>query len=273
MESAERYDAGVNPRTVLAAFDQIRRDPRPERGMQVERDGHVVRIVAADDGWNGVIWSELGGVDADAVIVAQVSRFAELGEPWEWKYYSYDQPPDLPERLLAAGLTPEPVETLLVAEIADLRLEESTPTGVELAPVIDQAGADALVQVHDEVFGGDHAALGRTVLAGLAQQPRTVEAVVAMAGGKPVSAGRVEFYEGTDFASLWGGGTLPEWRGRGIFRSLVAHRAALAKDRGFRYLQVDASPDSRPILQRLGFVELATTTPYKHPAHTLNASH
>jgi hypothetical protein len=36
----------------------------------------------------------------------------------------------------------------------------------------------------------------------------------------------------------------------------------LAAARGFRYLQVDASPDSRPILRRLGFAELATTTPF-----------
>jgi GNAT superfamily N-acetyltransferase len=115
------------------------------------------------------------------------------------------------------------------------------------------------------VFGGDHAALGRTVLAGLAQQPSVVEAVVAMAGGTAVSAGRAEFHAGTDFASLWGGGTLAAWRGRGVFRSLVAYRAALARDRGFRYLQVDATPDSRPILQRLGFVELASTTPFMHP--------
>ena len=62
-----------------------------------------------------------------------------------------------------------------------------------------------------------------------------------------------------------GGGTLPGWRGRGVFGSLVAHRAALASSRGFRYLQVDATPESRPILQRLGFVELATTTPFTHP--------
>ena len=89
--------------------------------------------------------------------------------------------------------------------------------------------------------------------------------MVALAGRTPISAGRVEFHPGTDFASLWGGGTLPAWRGRGVFRSLVAHRAALAAARGFRYLQVDASPDSRPILKRLGFVELATTTPFTHP--------
>lgn len=121
--------------------------------------------------------------------------------------------------------------------------------------------------------GGNHAAIGRAILSGLVRQPSTVGAVVATADGMAVSAGRVEFYEGTDFAGLWGGGTLPGWRGRRIFRSLVAHRVALAKDRGFRYLQVDASLDSRPILQRLGFVELATTTPYRHIVQTLNASH
>jgi len=59
------------------------------------------------------------------------------------------------------------------------------------------------------------------------------------------------------------GGTLTGWRGRGVFRALVARRAAMASDRGFRYLQVDAMPTSRPILARLGFVELAITTPYR----------
>ena len=92
--------------------------------------------------------------------------------------------------------------------------------------------------------------------------------MVAWAGQTPIAGGRVEFHHGSDFASLWGGGTLPGWRGRGVFRSLVAYRAALASARGFRYLQVDASPDSRAILQRLGFVELSTTTPFTHPGGT-----
>lgn len=52
------------------------------------------------------------------------------------------------------------------------------------------------------------------------------------------------------------------WCGRGVFRSPVSRRAAQAAERGFRYLQVDGSPDSRPILGWLGFVELATTTPF-----------
>jgi hypothetical protein len=43
------------------------------------------------------------------------------------------------------------------------------------------------------------------------------------------------------------------WRW-GDYRALVAHRANLAAERGRRYIEVDASDDSRPILERLGFV-------------------
>src|SRR5438477_642904 len=82
------------------------------------------------------------------------------------------------------------------------------------------------------------------------------------AGKTVVCAGWVRFPEGTEFATLWGGGTLPAWRGRGIYRALVAYRARLAAERGRRYLEVDASDASRPILERLGFVAVTTTTPF-----------
>jgi ribosomal protein S18 acetylase RimI-like enzyme len=266
-DGARCCDAGMDRRGVLSAFDeQIRRRPEPEPGTVVEGDGHVVRVVDIGEGWSGVTWSDLAGGDVDtvdAVIAAQVDRFAAVGARWEWKFYSYDQPLTLPGRLQAAGLVPDEAEALMVAQIADLDLAVPPPQGVELVQVDDARDVQVLVEVHDRVFGGDHGAMGRAVLAGPTHQPPPVEAVVAMAGGAAVAAGRVNFHEGTDFASLWGGGTIPAWRGRGVFRSLVSHRAAVARERGFRYLQVDASADSQPILQRLGFLELATTTPYK----------
>jgi hypothetical protein len=255
----------MNAAAVLAEFDrQMRRDPAREPGSRIECTGQVTRVVPDPDGWAGVLWTGLTGETADAVIAEQLGRFGGLGQRWEWKHYSYDQPADLPARLLAAGFLAGDPEALLVAEITDLDLTARPPDGITLVPVTGQEGADAVVRVHDEVFGGQHAATGARILAGLATEPHPAEAVVAMASGTPVSAARVEFPAGRDFAGLWGGGTVAGWRGRGIFRSLVAYRARLARDRGYRYLQVDASPDSRPILRRLGFAELATTTPYLH---------
>lgn len=250
---------------VLRAYDeQLRRMPPGSPDATVECEDRVTRFRYNDGSWAGVIWSDLDEADADEVIADQILRFAGFKAPWEWKYYSYDQPADLPDRLAAAGFIREPDEAVLVAEASDLDLEVSPPAGVELRPVVDEAGAQALVSVHEEVFGDDHSAVGRHVMSGVASDPPTIAAVVAWAGDTPICAARLEFNHGTDFAGLFGGGTLPEWRGRGVFRSLVAYRAALAAEHGFRYLQVDAMPDSRPILKRLGFVELATTVPFTY---------
>jgi ribosomal protein S18 acetylase RimI-like enzyme len=252
----------VDRRAALTAFtEQLRRNATPDGpGARVERDGRVVRIVDPV-GWSGVVWSDLDAETADAAIGRELALADGLPH-WEWKHYGYDEPADLPRRLRAAGLSAEPEEALLVAEVADLALDPAAPPGIRLLPVTDLAGADLLVRVHEEVFGGDHTAFARALRARLTGAPDTVAAVVAMAGERPVCAARVEFHHGTDFASLWGAGTLPDWRGRGIFRAVLAYRARLAAGRGFRYLLVDALPASRPILERLGFVQLSTTTPY-----------
>ena len=182
------WNVAVDRTAVLAEFDrQMRRNPAAGPRSRVEREQRVTRLISGDDGWSGVLWADLTEADADAVIAAQVSRFAELARPWEWKYYSYDQPAGLPGRLRAAGFVPEPAETLLVAQIADLDVDVSAPTGVELVPVTDACGVSALVGVHEEVFGGDHAATGSAVTAALAAQPRPVEAVVAVAGDTAIS--------------------------------------------------------------------------------------
>ncbi|MER7001976.1 GNAT family N-acetyltransferase [Dactylosporangium sp. NPDC000555] len=251
----------MNADEILARFDrEIRQRPQEGPDAIVESEPGIVRVLSAHDGWAGITWSDLTGLDADAVVAAQVRRFAATGLPWEWKLYSHDRPADLPARLLAAGFEPGPPESLLVAEVDALPRSAELPDSVRLVPVTGKHEADLLVRVHDEVFGGDHSAIGRHLLA----RPDIVRAVVAVVGDRPICAGRVEFHEGTPFASIWGGGTSPDWRGRGVFRALVAYRAGLAVAAGYRYLQVDASADSSPILRRLGFVHLATTTPYVH---------
>lgn len=249
---------------VLALFDRdMREGAQPDGpGARVERVGGVVRQVAEAHGWNGVVWSDLDETGADAAIAEQIAHYSGLGHEFEWKLYGHDLPVDLGQRLRDAGFSALPEETLMIAEVADLTLDVEPPEGIRLLPVTDRAGVDLVADVHEEAFGTDSSRLRHQLLARLTDDPDSVVAVVALAGDIPVSAARMEMVPGTRFAGLWGGGTVESWRGRGIYRALVAHRARAAVDRGYRYLQVDAMSASRPVLERLGFEPLTTTTPY-----------
>jgi GNAT superfamily N-acetyltransferase len=150
----------------------------------------------------------------------------------------------------------------MIAELGDLALDAQPPEGVRLLPVTDRAGVDLVADVHEQAFGTDSTRMRHQLLAQLTGDEDNVVAVVALAGDVPVSAARMELVPGTRFAGLWGGGTIDSWRRRGIYRALVAHRARVAAERGYRYVQVDATSQSRPVLARLGFEPLTTTTPY-----------
>jgi GNAT superfamily N-acetyltransferase len=85
---------------------------------------------------------------------------------------------------------------------------------------------------------------------------------VAKASGEPVASARVQFLPDTDFAGLWGGSTVVQWRGKGLFRAMVARRAQFAIDRGYTYLYVVASSRSRPILERLSFASFGSVATF-----------
>ncbi|WP_203183534.1 GNAT family N-acetyltransferase [Streptomyces pratensis] len=257
----------MEPDETLALFDQeMREHARPDGpGTRVERVGDVVRQTGGADDWNGVVWTapDLSPCRAESEIAAQVEHFAAHGiAEFEWKLYAHDGPEGLGGLLAAAGFEPEPPETLLVARVEDLATTSELPEGVRLRDVTDAEGVELMVRAHELAFGTDGSRLRHQTLARLTDAPDTFIAVVAMAGDEPVSSARMEMHPGTGFAGLWGGGTTAPWRGRGIYRALIAHRAGIAARLGHRFLQVDATDQSAPILGRLGFTALSTTTPY-----------
>ena len=214
---------------ILSRFDeQMRRKPAGPDGLLV------------GDGWSAVLWPP-----SDLSVEPLVARMREIPGWVEWKYYSHDGP-ELRDRLLAAGLEPEDEETVVVAEAASI---PPPPPDVELRLVTDEF-VDLAAEVFDDRF----------------ELPEKAVAVVAIVDGRPVSGGRVDLEDGVEFAGLFGGVTVPEYRGRGFYRATVAKRAEMARERGYRWLYVDALPTSRPILERLGFVAITTTTPFVIPA-------
>ncbi|WP_326560569.1 GNAT family N-acetyltransferase [Micromonospora sp. NBC_01796] len=272
--------------TLRTAYDnQLRArvpDPMPA-GASVERDGPLLRFLGLDHG--GFLgYRDLGGLTGaalDDLINRQREIFAERGESVEWKLHGHDEPADLPDRLRAAGFVPEEEETVVIGPVAALSATLPVPPpGVRLREVTARADLDRIAEMESIVWGEprdwladalerelavdpavSHAGAGAD---GSEVWPQSLTVVVAedVESGRVVSAGWVRYVAGTGFATLWGGSTLPDWRGRGIYRALVTYRARLADARGFTLLQVDASPDSRPILERLGFVVVTTTTPY-----------
>ena len=219
----------MNPTEILPLFDdQMRRRAAPDHLFVGKQ-------------WSAVLWRP-----DDGEVEPLIARMRELPGHVEWKYYSHDGP-ELRERLLAAGLEPEDEETVVVAEAASI---PPAPADVEL-----RIATDEFIELAERVFGRSHGS-------GL---PEVSVAVVAVVDDQPVSGGRVDFEDGVEFAGLFGGITSPEYRRRGLYRAVVAKRAELARERGYRWLYSDALPTSRPILEQLGFVPLTTTTPFVIP--------
>jgi GNAT superfamily N-acetyltransferase len=252
---------------MLAAYNTHLRGRVPERlppHVRVERDGPLVRFFGLM-GRGFVEYRDLGGlegVELDELIARQIRVFAEREESFEWKLHGHDLPADLPQRLLAAGFVPEEEETVVITGVADVAGQPRLPDGVALREIVDRAGLERIMALEEAVWNEDHGWLADNLEAERAADPDGITIVAAEAGDTVVCAGWVRFEAGTGFATLWGGSTLPEWRGRGIYRATVAYRANLAAARDFSYLEVDASSESRPILERLGFVAVTTTTPY-----------
>ncbi|HEU5353843.1 MAG TPA: GNAT family N-acetyltransferase [Actinocrinis sp.] len=260
---------------LLAAYDENTRarihEPRPA-GVSYEWDGLLLRTVGGMN--RGFVETPrdpgVRGAELDALIARQRDYFAARGEAVEWKTRGHDLPEDLTERLVAAGFEPEDRETVVIGEAAALATEPVLPEGVTLRQVVeDERMAEDLrriAQTHGRVWGEDHSYLaddlGRRIATGGDGFAVFVAEAHTPSGPDVVCAAWLALREGEDFAGLWGGSTLAEWRGRGIYKAMVARRAQLAAQRGVKYLQVDASEDSRPILQRLGLHAVTTTTPY-----------
>ena len=254
---------------LLARFDAARgRDDFD--GAPTERDGPVVRVLYAHGGFLATP-SDTGlrGADLDALIARQRDHFAARGSQVEWKTYAYDEPADLTARLEAAGFVAEERETVLVGPVDALSGHPAEVDGVTFRETADPADFVAIGALQTEVWGEDWSWLADDLGERAARVgPDGFRVLVAEADGRLVSAAWLVLRPGTEFAGLWGGSTLEAHRGRGIYRALVARRAAIARAAGFGYLQVDASEMSRPILERLGFVVLTTTTPYVFEAPT-----
>ena len=252
---------------LLTAYDKHMRgvQPKPPAWVRYERDGPLLRVAGGHRGYIcGPRDVGVTGAELDRLIARQRDYFAARGEAVGWPIGAHDQPADLTERLRAAGFVPEETDTVLIGLTTELATDPALPHGVVLRWVTADADMRRIAAMQSAVWGQDWNWLGEHLIGQIAAAPDDIAVVAAEAGGDVVCAGWLTFFEpgAGGFARLLGGSTLPQWRGRGIYRALVAARAQRAAARGVEYLQVEASDDSAPILRRLGFRAVTTTTTY-----------
>lgn len=253
----------MNTKQILDLYDEQERRNSRHPSYRQEKTAELTRHVSKNpERLSFIIYSRLNEENADRIIRREIDYCRENGGyGFEWKTYDHDSPADLKARLTAHGLEGDDVEALLVMDL------ENCPD-VYLQPVtadVRQVGVDQLaevVQIQEQVWGGNFDWLSKQLAQNLADQPDYWQVYVAYVDGTPACAAWVSFAEASQFAGLWGGSTLPDYRKKGLYTAVVAVRAQEAIRRGYRFLMVDASDMSRPILQKRGFQLLTYTTPF-----------
>jgi predicted acetyltransferase len=85
-------------------------------------------------------------------------------------------------------------------------------------------------------------------------------AYLARLNGTPVAQAVLQLRAG--IAYLGGAATLPEYRGRRIYSTLLRRRLEDARARGYHIAAIDAEPMSRRVVSRYGFKEYGRTYVY-----------
>jgi GNAT superfamily N-acetyltransferase len=150
----------------------------------------------------------------------------------------------------------------MVGEAKSLVIDEELPEGVRLRQITADENIQAFSVMVDTAYGLNRAEHYARRLSGLIAGDMGVEIWAAEVDGKIIGGGRLDPVPGTEFAGLWSGGMLPEWRGQGIYRALTSVRARSALAMGKTLIQCECSVYSRPILERSGLVKTSETTPY-----------
>jgi len=249
----------MNREDLLALYDQQLRIEIEIPGMRKETFPGLVRFVRPAPGMNFIQFSRLEETEVDAVIQEQIDYYLPMEQPFEWKVCDHDLPSNLKERLMALGFAPDDDPDAVMV----LDLEEASPALLEpvqgdVRLLTRREQLDDVVHIEEQVLGGSFAWL-KERLGNHLEISGYLNVYAAYVEDRPVSAGWIFFNRNCQFASLYGGSTVPEMRKRGLYTSLVAVRAQEAIRRGYRFLITGASPMSRPILQKIGFTWLTTS--------------
>jgi hypothetical protein len=254
----------MNKSQMIAIYDQDQRKDVEYPDTRREVTPNVVRhIDTSGSGEGAIIYSQLTEANAEDIIREQVSYFESIGQDFEWKVYDYDRPSDLKERLGSSGFIVEEAEAIMVLDLEDAPEILWQPVHQNVQRILYPEKISDALTVEQQVWDEDFSWLDHYLGEALRNYPEQMSVYVAYIDEQPASTAWIYFPKHSQFASLWGGSTVSGFRKQGLYTALLAVRAQEAKARQVRYLTVDASDMSRPILEKFGFEMIAYSYPCK----------
>lgn len=223
----------------------------------------LVRLTRPAPGINTITYSRIPESALDSAIQAQIDHFLPLGQPFEWIVCEHDQPASIKQRLEAHGFQAGESEPVLVLDLQEAPPVLLSPVSADVRKLSRPEELSGVIQVMEHVYGGSfgwiHQRLGHHL-----QLPGFLSVYIAYAAGRPACAAWIYFHPRSHFASLWGGSTVAEHRRQGLYTALLALRAQEAIRRGYRYLTINASDMSLPIVSKYGFQLLVNEWSYQY---------
>ncbi|MGA7910165.1 MAG: GNAT family N-acetyltransferase [Candidatus Dormiibacterota bacterium] len=212
-------------------------------------------------GPNNVSWIRCRAEEVDDVIQEARASVSPRHLPLMWILDPETRPADFAERLLAHGARPDPhsAESKVMVLASDATVDAPQVAGLRITEAL--ADAEAFQQAdraNTEAFEADSLGDDPHRVAARERRRRNLLAagnrylLLASVDGEPAGSGSLGLYP-PDGAKMNGGAVRPKFRGRGVYRALVAARVEIARSAGVPGLAVWGGDMSRPILERLGF--------------------
>ena len=217
-------------------------------------DGFAFRTGLLDNTRNGVVCSRLAARDADDRIAELLSWLDDSGVPAQWMVAARTEPPDLRERLAAAGCRPERGAVFMASRMADRDDGDArAPAGLQIAAVRNVARlAEALAaadQLDDDPEQHDRE-LALLASVGLGDD-RPLRHYAARLG--TVVVGVASAFTTSSTVTLTNLGVRIPARRRGIGRALVLHALDEGRAAGCGLAVLAPTPATVPFYEALGF--------------------
>ena len=253
--------------------NQFRPDPGP--GIEIIATPRFRATIQPDfpiAGPNNASWIRCRPDEVRDVIREVRAIFASRHLPFMWTLDPGAQPPDFADHLARHGVHPDPhgVESQVMVMSIEATVESPPIEGLEIRDALvdletfrtaDGAAAEAFGQATPSPRQGRGSGRGTGKNDYIAMQDRrrlnfraagNRHLLLATIDGEPAGAAGMSVFPPAG-AILQGGAVRPKFRGRGIYRALVAARQEIARQAGVDGLTVWGGNMSAPILAGLGF--------------------